>query len=206
MKHTIFKNQGFTLVELLIAGVLFVSIVAGVAALILYYLKSFSFSFEEQQSISQAQYAISTMLRELREARSGENGAWPMAQTDDATVVFYSDVTNDGRTDRVRYFLSGTDLQKGIIEPSLAPVSYPVANEVIQTIATSIDLGGKAMFTYYNGNYPTDITNNPLTPANRVLNTRFVGIYVRVNIQADYAAAPYELNSGVQIRSLKDNL
>ncbi len=206
MKYTIFKNQGFTLVELLIAGVLFVSIVAGVAALILYYLKSFSFSFEELRSVNQAQYAIGTMLRELREARSGENGAWPMAQTDDATIVFYSDVTNDGRADRVRYFLSGTDLKKGVIEPTTAPVSYPPANEVTKTIASSIDEGGKAMFTYYNGNYPTDITNNPLTPANRILNTRYVGIYVRVNIQANYAAAPYELNSGVAIRSLKDNL
>ena len=146
------------------------------------------------------------MLRELREARSAENGAWPLVQTDDATIVFYSDVTNDGRTDRVRYFLSGTDLKKGVIEPTAAPVSYPVANEVIQTIATSIDLGGKAMFTYYNGNWPTDQINNPLALVNRILNTRYIGIYVRVDIQANYAAAPYELNSGVQIRSLKDNL
>lgn len=146
------------------------------------------------------------MLRELREARSGENGAWPLVQTDDATIVFYSDVTNDGRADKIRYFLNGTDLQKGVIEPTAAPVSYPVVNEVIRTIATSIDLSGKAMFTYYNGNYPTDIINNPLTGANRILDTRYIGTYVRVNIQENYAAAPYELNSGVAIRSLKDNL
>lgn len=200
------KKSGFSLLELVIAVFIFVSVVAIVAAFILYYLRSYSFSFEEQQSVSQAQYAMSTMLRELREARSGEDGAWPMAQTDDATVVFYSDVTNDGRADKIRYFLNGTDLMKGVIEPTAAPVSYPQANEVIRTIATSIDLGGNAMFTYYNGNWPIDTMNNPLIPANRVLQTRYIGIYVRVNIQTDYAALPYELNSGVQIRSLKDNL
>lgn len=206
MKEDIYSARGFTLLEIVIAVALSTSIVIGVAAFTLYYLRSYSFSYEEEQSISTASYTMSTMIREIREARSGEDGAWPLVETNDTSLIFYSDVTNDGRSDRVRYFMNGTDLQKGVIEPTAVPISYPSQNEIIKTIATFIDLDGNALFRYYNGSWPADQVNNPLSLENRILNTRYVTLFIRVNIQPNYAAAPYELRSGVQIRSLKDNL
>ena len=141
-----------------------------------------------------------------REARSGDNGAWTLEQTDDNTIVFFSDVTGDSRTDRVRYFLDGTDLKKGVIEPTQVPVSYPTINEQITTIASFVNLAGNPLITYYNGSWPSDTVNNPLSNANRILNTRYVSVYLRIDVNPDYAAQPYELTSGVTIRSLKDNL
>jgi hypothetical protein len=47
--------------------------------------------------------------------------------------------------------------------------------------------------------------NNPLPLAQRIINTRLISVYVRLNIQANAGAQPFELTSATQIRSLKSN-
>jgi hypothetical protein len=190
----------------MVASFMFAIIAALVAAFAIYYFQSYSFSFEENQSINMAQTGLTTMIREIREARIGDNGAYAIEQTNDNSFVFFSDVTNDGRSDRVRYFVSGTNLQKGVTEPTVVPVQYPAANEKISTIISNFDNGGKPLFTYYNGDWPADTSNNPLPQSQRLLQTRYISVYVRVNISTNFAAQPFELTSGVQIRSLKSNL
>lgn len=200
------KKAGFTLVEVIVAIFIFSIVVAGVAGFAIYYIRNYSFSFEETQSVGQAQQALTTMIREIREARSADNGAWPLTTLDDNSFIFYADVTNDERADRVRYFIEGTELKKGVIEPTQVPVSYPPANEVVKTIAYYIDNDTTSLFTYYNGDWPADQINNPLAPTNRLLNTRYVNIYLRINVETNTGSQPFELTSGVAIRSLKDNL
>lgn len=200
------QKKGFTLVEILTAMGIFTTVIVVITGLLIYYLQGYTFSFEETQSIGQAQGSMTRMIREIREARTGENGAWPVVQADDNTFIFFADITNDGRSDRVRYFLEGTDLKKGVIEPTTVPVGYPAQNEKITIIASNVDNQGSPLFTYYNGDWPSDQVTNPLAAGQRLLNTRFVSVYIRININPDSGSQPYELTSGVQIRSLKDNL
>ncbi len=203
-------TTGYTLIEFLIAVFIFAAVAAGASLFAVYYFKSYSFSFDEHQLVSQAQGGINTMIREIREIRNADNGAWPIVDAQDNQFVFYSDVTNDGRTDRVRYYLNGTILNKGIIEPTLVPVTYPPANEVIRFVASHVDTGSGPLFMYYNGSWPSDTVSNPLSQTERQLNTRFVTINLRVNLALDTSSTtqtqPFQLTSGVQIRSMKDNL
>lgn len=206
MKFKINKNLGFTFVEVIVAVFTFAVIAGGVSVFTAYYFKNYSVSFEQNQSVGQVQTALITLTREIREARSAYDGAWPLTQTDDNIFVFYSDITNDGKTDKIRYFLDGNTLKKGVIQPTEVPVSYPPANEKIYIIAGNVDNGSTPIFRYYNGSWPSDTTNNPLTPQNRILNTRLVKIYLRLNIQTNSGSQPFELSEDVQIRSMKDNL
>jgi len=203
MKRT---QSGFTLLELIMAVFMFAIIAALIAAFSIYYFGNYSFSFEENQSISQAQTAMTQMVREIREARIGDDGAWPIVTPQDTVFEFYCDVTNDGRSDKVRYFLDGTTLKRGVIQPTTVPVSYPPQNEVISVVTSYVDITSGAIFSYYNGDYPVDKINNPLGVSDRLLNTRYVGIHLVINIQTGNGAEPFELKNGVQIRSLKDNL
>lgn len=194
----------------MIAVFIFALIAAGVSLFMVYYLRSYSFSFDEHQAITQAQTGITTMIREIREARNGDNGAWPIINADDNQFTFYSDVTNDGRTDQVRYFLNGTTLQKGVIEPTQVPVTYPAGNETIRDVASYVDISTGPLFTYYNGSWPGDSVNNPLPLAQRQLNTRYVNLHLNIDLSlipnTTTKIQPFELTSGVQIRSMKDNL
>lgn len=202
-KQRTYKN-GFSLIEVLVAASIFTIISAVLTGFIVYYFQAYSFSFDQNQAINSAQTSLTTLIREIREARNGENGAYPIVQTNDNTFIFYSDITNDGRSDLVKYFIENNQIKKSVIEPTEAPVSYPIANEKISIIANNVDNETKSLFTYYNGDWPQDTLSNPLALSQRLLNTRFVSIYVKIN--ASTQAQPFELTSSVQIRSLKDNL
>jgi prepilin-type N-terminal cleavage/methylation domain-containing protein len=197
---------GFTLVEVMVAMFIFSVITGGVAVFSAYYFKNYSFSFEENQSVSIAQTSITSLIRNIREARNGDDGSWPIVDAQDNSFTFYSDVTNDGRPDKVRYFQNGTTLQRGVIEPTAVPVSYPSGSEKITTIATSIDTSAGPLFRYYNGDWPSDQIHNPLASSDRLLQTRYVTVSLRINISPNFAAQPFEITSGTTIRSMKTNL
>jgi prepilin-type N-terminal cleavage/methylation domain-containing protein len=205
-KKYLLASRGFTLVEVMVAMFIFSVITGGVAIFSAYYFKNYSFSFEENQSISIAQTSMTSLIREIREARSGDDGSWPIVYAQDNSFSFYSDVTNDGRPDKVRYFLNGTTLQRGVIEPTAVPVSYPVGSEKITTVATAVDTSAGPLFRYYNGDWPADQIHNPLTQADRLLQTRYITVYLRINISPNFASLPFEITSGVTIRSMKTNL
>lgn len=199
-------NKGYTLLEVIIASFIATSLIAAVSLLVVYYSKSFSFSLEEYQALQSAQPTLTQMIREIREARPGDNGAWPLVKTADSEFIFYSDVTGDSRTDRVRYFLENGQLKRGVIEPTAVPVSYPPGSEAITILLTNVNNGITPMFTYYNDAWPGDTLNNPLTLASRTLQTTFVYIYLKIDPNPQSPTQAYELTSGVQIRSLKVNL
>ncbi len=198
--------RGFTLLEFILAIFLFSSIVGFVSFFFISYLQTYSFSFEHQRIINEAQGGMTQMIREIRKIRNGDNGSWPIIQADDFSFAFYADVTNDGRTDRVRYFLDGTELKRGVIEPTAVPVSYPLQNETITTIARFVHATSSAIFRYYNGDWPGDTINNPLSPSQRVLNTRFVEVTLTIYPPSQSVTKPFTLSSGVTIRSMKTNL
>lgn len=209
LRLTIHNHQsGFTILEIMITTVM-IAIIGGAATLFAgYVMQSYSFSFTENQNINQAQYAMTTLVREMRKARTGENGAWPILDAQDNSFAFFSDVTQDGRTDLVRYFINGSVLYKGVIQPTQAPSSYLPENEVLYTITNNVASTSAALFTYYNGNWPADTVNNPLSLDKRLMNTRYIEINLTIDTASGSAKTvqPFLLNSGVEIRSLKDNL
>jgi hypothetical protein len=191
---------------MMISTFIFASLIGAISAMFILYFKNSSFSFEEQQAVGTVEQTMTRMVRDIREARQGDDGGWPIISAADNELIFFSDVTNDGRADRVRYFIQGTELIRGVIEPTTVPVSYPQANEKIQIIMSNVSLGGKPLFTYYNGYYPVLPTGNPIPTGSRLLNTRLVTIYLRIDLTPNFSSLPFEASASVHIRSMKDNL
>jgi prepilin-type N-terminal cleavage/methylation domain-containing protein len=113
MKFSIFNfqfskpkfHEGFTLTETIVAIFVFSLLMGVVSGLILMLYRTQSFEFEQSVAIEEAKRGIETMIKEIREAREGENGAYPIEYAGDKEFIFYSDVDNDGKVERVRYFL-----------------------------------------------------------------------------------------------------
>jgi prepilin-type N-terminal cleavage/methylation domain-containing protein len=140
----IYKNRallGFTFLEVLIATSIFAVVAGGIALFSFYYFQSYTFANEQNQQLFDAQSGLATMIKEIRSARQSEQGAWPIVEPNDQSLTFYSDVTGDGRADKVRYFIQNRILKKGVIQPTAtAPIDYPATEKVIPNTATNIEM------------------------------------------------------------------
>jgi len=100
------KDKGFTLIETIVTISVFTMAIIAATALLLLIYRTHSYTWEEISAISEARRGIDTMIKEIREAREGANGFYAIEKADDKEFIFYSDIDNDGKPERVRYFMS----------------------------------------------------------------------------------------------------
>src|SRR3989338_1235003 len=116
--------RGITLLETLITVAIFTIVVISVTTFIVQSYRANLFATEQAEAIKQAQRGVDTMVKEIRESSAAENGAYAVAAAADQTVIFYSDTDADELIERIRYSLEGTDLVRGVTEPSGWPAPY----------------------------------------------------------------------------------
>lgn len=165
------------------------------------------FSFEEMQAVEEARAGIDLMVRQIRETKDAGNGSYPIALADDQQFIFYADIDNDDKVEKIRYFLDGAELKKGTIEPlGTRPVSYPDDQEKIAVIASYIRNGTAPIFYFYNGDWPLVKEGNPLGTPTRLIETKYMRVFLRINVNPGKTPGDFELSSGTQLRNLKSNL
>ncbi len=108
--------KGFTLVEVLVTIFAFCLVMGAATAFLLMFYRTHSFEWEQSIAVNEARKGIETMVKEIREARPGDDGSYPIEKADDKEFIFFSDIDNDGDAERVRYFLgtvsSGSQTQE----------------------------------------------------------------------------------------------
>jgi len=57
-------------------------------------------------AIDEARRGVDAMAKEIREARYGEDGSYPIEKAGGKEFVFFSDIDQDGQTEKVRYYLA----------------------------------------------------------------------------------------------------
>jgi len=98
-------KKAFTLIETIVTISIFSILMGVVSALILTLYRVHSFEWQQSLAVEEARRGVEIMMKEIREAREGENGAYPIEYAGDTAFIFYSDIDNDGKTERVRYSL-----------------------------------------------------------------------------------------------------
>jgi len=199
-------SKGISLIETVVMIGVFALIMIAISAFVLSSYKSYSYNFNQAAAITEARKGTEVMVKEIREARTGEDGSYPLAEANDFQLFFYSDIDKDDVLELIHYWLDGTNFKKGVIEPD-ENEEYLEANETIVTLSQYVRNGSTAVFTYYNASYPINMTNNPL-PYEQVNidDIRLIDIYLEVNVDLTRAPNSYILHSMAQIRTLKDNL
>lgn len=206
MKTSIASQVGFTFIEVTIAGFLMMALIP------LGWLfwnaanENYNHSLAQFQLTEQASQTAYLLASQLRSAEIAMDGAYPLAILNDNEIAFYCDTDADGNVERVRYFQDGTNLMKGLIRPSGNPPGYVVTEEKLSIVVSQLASVHSPLFTYYNGNWPGDTTNNPLTLSNRSLNTRMIGISIPITIKDGATTSTSTASATVQVRNLKDNL
>jgi hypothetical protein len=143
------------------------------------------------------------IVTEIRSMQPADNGSYPIAQAEAQTLTFYTDVDNDGKIERVRYFLDGTTLKKGIIEPTnTLPVTYPPANEVVTEVVHYLVPG--TIFTYFPEGYPPSLT--PMAAPVNIANIRLITVTGTIDRDVNAEPGPTTLSISATIRNLRGDI
>lgn len=145
-----------------------------------------------------------TATAEIRSASPSTIGAYPIDSATSTSFVFYSDIDDDGLKERIRYFLDGTILKKGILKPSGNPYVYSLSDETISEIVHDVVNGTTPIFSYYDKDY--DGFTSPLTSPINLLSIRLVKIDLIIDHDPNRLPVPITFTTQASIRNLKDNL
>ena len=195
------KGGGFTLIETLIGVAIFVLILGVLANFSKSIWTSNSFIMAELQGTNAGRTALKTMVAEIRTASSGNNGAYAIGIATSTSLTFYSDIYDDGLKEKIRYFLNGTTLQRGVIKPTGSPLGY-TGSEIITTLVSNVT--NSSFFSYYDKNYD-GATAALATPVD-ISAVRLIKITITTDVNPIQAPSPITFSTQVMLRNLKDNL
>ena len=196
-------QRGFTLIEIVLAATISfiaIAVVSLMASDLAGFGTSLGSRLQQQRELEQF---LRTIASELRSIGPAENGAYPIAQAQSQTLTFYGDIDDDGTFERVRYFLDGTTLKKGIIEPTAdLPAQYPPASEAVTEIVHLMVPG--TVFSYFAEGYPPEMS--PLAAPVNIADIRLITASGTVDADPNVLPEPVTLNVSATIRNLRGEI
>jgi prepilin-type N-terminal cleavage/methylation domain-containing protein len=201
-----FRQQGFTLVEVIVVVAIFVVLIFGLVAMLNAIFVNSNQQLLSLDSIDQARAVLSTFTNEVRNASTGSDGSYPLNQAADSQIIFFSNYgVKNGAIERIRYYISGNILYKGIVLPTGSPLSYNLSSETVKAIMTGISNTSGQLFFYYDGNY--NGTTSALAQPVNLNSVRFIKMNLNVlNQITKNSTSTFAISAGSAIRSVKDNL
>ncbi|KKU25692.1 MAG: hypothetical protein UX39_C0022G0013 [Candidatus Magasanikbacteria bacterium GW2011_GWA2_46_17] len=122
-------NRGLTLIEVVVAVGIFAIVVTTVVELLWYGWHSMRIVWDQLAVQNEGRKVTQDLTNELRTANYSSIGSYPIASAGANDLTFYSDLDKDSYRERVRYFLVGTTLKKGVIIPTGTPLTYSTSSE-----------------------------------------------------------------------------
>jgi type II secretory pathway pseudopilin PulG len=195
-------TEGFTMIETLIGVAIFV-LVVGVITLFSRNIWVYnSFVSAGLTNNDTGRKILKTMVSEIRTASAADTGAYAISDATASSFTFYSNIDSDSLKEKVRYFFTGTTLQKGVTKPTGSPLTYNPVNEKITNVASNVT--STSIFSYYDKNYDGTSAALP-TPVN-IASVRLVKIIISIDQDPNRPPPPKTFTTQVSIRNLKDNL
>ncbi len=197
-------NKGVSLAEMVVVIAIFGIISVAVAN---FGSEIFNFNSTAGSNLtaqSEGRRVLKTMVKELRSVSPSSVGSYALNQVATSSIIFYSDIDDDGLKERIRYFLQDTNLKRGVVKPSGNPLSYNLANENLITLATGVANGATPIFEYFDQNY-TGSSSALLEPV-QATSVRLVKINLILDKDPNKAGGIINVTSQVTLRNLKDNL
>lgn len=194
------KREGFTILEL--------TIVMGIAALIFTTAGVFSVSILRYNRTMSSQIDVERQSRqfmkqfshELRTASSSSLGGYSIETANATSLVFYANIDSDDLRERVRYYLNGTSLMRGVINPSGVPLTYNPAEETTFVVVEGVR--NSDIFSYYDQVYAA--TETPLALPVTVSDIRLVHVKIVIDYNTSEPPGAITIESSATIRNLKN--
>lgn len=192
--------KAFTLIETMV--VISITMVVGLMLgnMIVFTYRANAYIYQQTAATDNARRGVEYALQNLREATSGADGSYALYAVATSSVTFYSDVDVDGSVEKVRYYLIGSTLYRGVTNPVGSPPSYAGQAEATSTIATYVkNFAANATLFQYYGSDGTELTA-PIDTAE----VRTVGMSLMIDVDPNRTPTTYTLIGSATFRNLRE--
>lgn len=194
------RNRGFTLIETLVVVAITAVVMVALGGLIQYFYKTNAYVLEQAQATESARRSIESAMADLREASYGADGSYPLMAAATSSVTFYANVDSDPAIEKVRYYLSGTTLYRGVTKAAGSPPSYAGQPEIATLVVDNIRNGTSTLFYYFDsaGNQLSDPVNVSLVASVRAR--------VMTDVNPNRAPEVFTLTGDATLRNLRGTI
>lgn len=193
---------GLSLAEVIVAISIFTIVMAGFSLLFIRSVKSNTYILEMGRNSLAVSRGVEDLVRHIREAKQGDNGHYAIVSAGDNDLKIYADFDNDGRAERLHFYLDNQQIKMGITRPQGDGVIKDYASEDEETIIKAshvLNSSEEKLFHYY------DSDNNLLDVATGdISNIRMIEIFLEMNIDPNRIPDNLEMRSFVNLRNLSD--
>lgn len=195
-------NLGLTLIETVMAIAISTLILGSFVASISIFYRSNKYTLEQAFAVNSARRGVEQMMKDIRKVSYSDEGSYPVISMTTSSFSFYSNVDTDAYAEKVRYFLEGTNLKKGIVDSSGTPLSYNDNNEVISIISDNVrnNTQSVVLFSYYNA------SGTPVTNTASTTDIIFITADIIVNVNPLNIVNDFRLRSSATMRNIRESL
>lgn len=204
IKQLLKSREGFSLGEILIVMAIAASVVIIVVNLSSNVNLLNNLVSQQLQSKSDINQNLQILTTEIRSAGPSQSGAYPIDTATTSSFAFYSDINKNGLVEHVRYFLSSSSIEKGVIQPSGTPALYPTSSESITDMIDNVIIPSSTpLFRYYDSSY-TGVEAPLATPID-ISAVRLVSMSFLADVAPKQSPGPEYFSLIVDIRNLRSN-
>jgi len=205
-KNNTANKSGFTLAETIVTVSIFTILMLGTTLMLRDILSSNTQEYSLLTNTTQANIIADHFVNELRNGTYGANGAYTINQASNTQLTFFSTgINNNGTISKIRYYITGNTLYKGVTNPAGSPPSYDGQTEKITALSNNMSIGNNPLFYYYDGNYSG--TGTPLGSPININQIKFVKMNLTILKQLlKDSNTTFTSTPGASIRNLKNNL
>ncbi len=198
---------GFTLIELMVAVSIFGFLAIGVIALVSTVLVGSDESGRDLANIDEARKVAFGFTTGLRSAAYSETGGYPLQVADAQNLIFFTNTDGDEEVERIRYYVSGNVLMRGVIDPSGSPAMYDPGDEQSFVVVRDLANNGSPVFLYFDDTYEGEGLGSPLSFPVNITEIRYIQISLLLSKSHNpKSMGTYEVSAGASVRNLKTNL
>jgi hypothetical protein len=185
-------------IETMVWIALLISAMLAISSTVLYFYRTNSYALEQSTAVTSAQRGLESMVKTIREAAYSSQGAFPVVTVQPNDFIFYADVDSDPLIERVHYYLVGTTMMRGVLNPSGDPPDYTGAEttEVLADYVRNTSLG-LSTFRYYDALGAEIASSSSAYTA-----VRFVKVTLAVNVNTATLPNQLSLYSSAALRNL----
>lgn len=200
-----FKKSGFTIIELIVTISIFVVLIFLVAKLAADIAPQAKQQILASDSVDLARSVANKFINEIRNSVPGSDGSYSLYSVGDSQIIFFTSDFGSSVVKRVRYYISGNILYKGVISPTSSPAVYNPSSEVITIVHRYLANNSTPVFYYYDEDY--DGTTSALSQPVNINDVRYIRINLIVLKQVTKQdTSTFTVTTGATIRNLKTNL